>query len=134
MSNHFPDLKIERAADGCIILESVDMGNIDRVTIHPVHLRYLADTFGLGDTTTHKTIAALTRRLQLLNHRIQHLDNWLCNYSDSKHADLSYEQAYSGGTADMAEEFCAELMDVEPQGDTPTPAPSIPAKATVKGG
>ncbi|MCU9611760.1 hypothetical protein OEK97_28030, partial [Escherichia coli] len=72
----------------------------------------------------HKTIATLTRRLQLLNSRIQHLDNWLRTLSDSDRADLTYEIGFSGGTADMAAEFCAELVDAEPQQVAPAPAPN----------
>jgi hypothetical protein len=82
--------------------------------VHPWQLRAVCENFGLvaGDATTQKTIATLSRRLLLLNSRIKHLDNWLLTLSDSKHADLNYEIGYSSGTADMASEFCADLLDV----------------------
>ena len=96
------------------------------VLIHPWQLRAVCEKFGLvaNDPTTHKTIATLTRRLQLLNSRIQHLDNWLRTLSDTDHADLTYEIGFSGGTADMAKEFCAELVDVVPQDEAPALVPA----------
>jgi len=129
-SDNIPELNIELMDDkqGSLILLEQDIGgNTDRVAIHPIHLRYMAEKFGLvatSDPTAHKTIATLTRRLQLLNSRIQHLDNWLRTLSDSDRADLTYEIGFSGGTADMAAEFCAELVDAEPQQVAPAPAPN----------
>lgn len=111
-------LEIEFAADVHIILEQGSSGHIGRVAIHPKHLQYLAekkDMAGDNASTARKTIATLTRRLQLLDSRIQHLDDWLCTMSDTKHADLNYEIGYSGGTAAMSAEFCAELDDMVTQ-------------------
>jgi len=84
------------------------------VIIHPWQLRRVCEEFGIvsSDTETEKLIARLSRRMQLLNGRIQHLDNWLRTFSDSDHADLNYEMSYSGGTADMAQEFCTELIEI----------------------
>lgn len=129
-SDNIPELNIELMDDkqgSLILLEQDSGGNTDRVAIHPIHLRYMAEKFGLvatSDPTAHKTIATLSRRLQLLNSRIQHLDNWLRTMSDSDHADLTYEVGFSGGTADMAAEFCAELTNTGPQDATPAPAPA----------
>ena len=139
LNDNIPELKIELLDDGkgeaLILLEQDSCGNLDRVAIHPIHLRYLAEKMGLietSDPTAHKTIATLTRRLQLLNSRIQHLDNWLRTLSDTRHTDLSYEIGFSGGTSDMAAEFCAELMDTDPKEATPatTPAPKASSKPT----
>lgn len=119
-------LTIERAADGYILLEQDSGGNIDRVAIHPIHLRYMAEQFGLeatSDPQAAKTIAMLTRRLLVLNDRIDHLADWLANHSDHKHADLTHEMTYARATADIAAEFCAEL-DTVPQDATPAPAPT----------
>ena len=129
-SDNIPELNIELMEDkqgSLILLEQDSGGNLDRVAIHPIHLRYMAEKFGLiatSDPTAHQTIATLTRRLHLLNSRIQHLDNWLRTMSDSDHADLTYEVGFSGGTADMAAEFCAELTNTGPQDPTPAPAPT----------
>ncbi|TSA15031.1 MAG: hypothetical protein D4R79_02015 [Comamonadaceae bacterium] len=66
------------------------------------------------DPTAKKTIAMLTRRLLLLRDRIGFLSNWLANHSDHRHADLSYETTYAIATADIADEFCADLEDTTP--------------------
>ena len=137
MNDNIPDLKIEMMndgqGDGLILLEQDSGGNIDRVAIHPIQLRYMAEKMGLvesSDPTTQKTIATLTRRLHLLRERIDHLANWLANHSDTQHADLSYEQTYSTATADIADEFCAELMGVQACTETPKPTPEPPNLAT----
>lgn len=64
-----------------------------------------------GDLMAAKTIATLTRRLLVLRERIDDMADCLCNHSDRKHADLSYEMTFANATADIAAEFCAELMD-----------------------
>jgi hypothetical protein len=133
LNDNFPDLKIELMTDeqgSLIILEQDSCGNVDRVAIHPIHIRHMAEKMGLieaNDPTARKTIATLTRRLLALNDRIIHLDYWLTNHSDSKHADLSYEQTYAMATADIAAEFCAELVGTEPPAMTPAPAPTVKA-------
>lgn len=152
MKDSLPDLKFELIADGIgqglILLEQNDCGEAHSVAIHPLHLRYLAEQFGLlpaSDPPPQKTIAMLTRRLLVLHERINHLADWLVTYSDFKHADLSYEQTYARATADIADEFCAELIDTESTGaenafmgcfetpadkdDTDNPAP--PAQASL---
>lgn len=89
------------------------------VLIHPWQLRAVCEQFGIiaSDPQAAKTIATLTRRLMVLRDRIDHLADYLANHSDSKHADLSFEQSYATATADIADEFCAELMDTEPPGN-----------------
>ena len=61
-----------------------------------------------------KEIATLQRRMLVLRDRIDHLAEYLALHSDSQHADLSYEQTYATATADIADEFCAELNDPAP--------------------
>lgn len=117
MNDNIPELKIELMDDtagSLILLEQDSCGNIDRVAIHPIHLRYMAEKMGLietSDPTAHKTIAMLTRRLLLLRDRMDNLHNYLVNHSDHKHADLSYEVTYATACVDLADEFCAELDD-----------------------
>lgn len=104
------------------------------VLIHPWQLRAVCEQFGIiaSDPQAAKTIATLTRRLLVLNERIDHLADYLANHSDSKHANLTYEQSYARATADIATEFCAELMDAPPC-DSPAPTPT-PAMTERKGG
>lgn len=116
MNQSIPSLKIELMdeSDRLILLEQEHGGNTDRVVIHPLHLRYMTEKFGLvaiGDPLAQKAVNTLTRRLILLEDRISHLADYLANHSDHQHADLSYELAYARATADIAVEFCAELDD-----------------------
>ncbi len=84
------------------------------VLIDPWQLRAVCEQFGIiaSDTQAEKRIATLTRRLLAMRDRVDHLAHFLANHSDSKHADLYYEQTYATATADIAAEFCAELEDV----------------------
>jgi hypothetical protein len=103
--------------EGLILLEQDNCGNVERVAIHPIHLRYLDEKFGLvesNDPQAQKTIAMLERRLRLLRDRIDHLGNHLTNHSDRERADLDYEITYAEATADLADEFCLEA-----DGDSP---------------
>lgn len=94
------------------------------VLIHPWQLRAVCEQFGIiaSDPQAAKTITTLTRRLHLLRDRIDRLHNYLVNHSDHKHADLTYEVTYATATVDIADEFCAELVDT-----TEDPAPAITA-------
>jgi hypothetical protein len=120
MNDNIPELKIEQIndgiGDGLILLEQDSGGNIDRVAVHPIHLRYMAEKIGLIKTTDPQAvqiIAKLERRLRLLRDRIEHMGNYLANHSDHRHADLSYEVTYMTATADLADEFCAEFESTD---------------------
>lgn len=128
MNDSIPDLKIELMDDShgsLILLEQDSGGNIDRVAIHPIHLRYMAEKMGLADTSDPqalKTVTTLQRRMVLLRDRIDKLHHYLVNHSDHKHADLSYEVTYATACIDMADEFCADFAAAEPSDGAPTPA------------
>lgn len=131
LAERFPNLEIERAGDGLILLKQNDGdGNIDHIELHPLHVRHLAQTCGLvdpGDPQAARTIATLTRRLHTLRERVGHLAYWLNNLSDSDHADMSYEQTYATATADMADEFCRDFeLSADP--GVKKPAPLKPAE------
>ena len=122
-----PHLNIEVLNNGNIRLENESMGDCYSVDLHPMHLRLIAEKMGLveaSDPQAQKTNATLTRRLLVLHERIDHMAYWLANHSDSKHADLSYEQTYATATADIAGEFCAELAGVQPCTEQPKQAPA----------
>jgi hypothetical protein len=120
MNEHFEELTIEIADDEkgrFIILRQDNCGNSESVAIHPMHLRYMAEKFGLVETSdpqASKTIAMLKRRMTVLQDRIESLHDFLANHSDHKHADLSFEVSYATATLDIANEFCADL---EAQGE-----------------
>lgn len=134
MNDDIPNLKIERMddglGDGLILLEQRDnSGNVSSIAIHPIHLRHMAEKFGLVETSdpqARKTIGALARRLRLLRDRIDHLGDYLTNYSDHAHANLDYEMTYITATAALADEFCADLDDPVASVDSATPAHLTP--------
>lgn len=116
MNDTIPALTIEQLdpsnGDGLIVLEQDTCGNVDRVAIHPLHVRHLAEKFGLVpscDLEAARTIATMTRRMRSLAERVQHLNDWMHEHSDTRHADFTYEQSYSQATTDLAIEFCHEL-------------------------
>jgi hypothetical protein len=122
LNDNIPEIKIEFMADGLgdglILLEQDSCGNIDRVAIHPIHLRYMAEKAGLVETTDPqalRTIATLSRRLMVLRDRIDHLSDYLTHQSDHDHANLDYELTYITATADIANEFCADLGEPLPK-------------------
>ena len=119
MNDNIPELKIEMMADehgSLIILEQDSGGNLDRVAIHPIHLRYMAEKMGLittNDPQALKTIAALQRRMQALRDRIESLADWMAQHSDHKHADLSHETTQLNAMADLAREWCHDFDEPE---------------------
>jgi hypothetical protein len=129
MNDYIPALKIEiddGSGDGLILLEHDYSGNVDRVLIHPVQIRHIAEQCGLvetSDPTAQRAIATLARRLGLLHRRIDHLSDWLQNHSDHEHADLSYERIYAAATADIAAECCADLDQFAPKSSEPSAQP-----------
>ena len=100
------------------------------VTMHPWQLKTVLEQFGVvaADKDAGKAIATLERRLVQLRERIETLHDYLCNNSDHKHADLTWEVVYATATLDIANEFCHDL-------DTPANSaplqPLHPTPATV---
>ena len=131
MNDSIPDLKIEHMddgqGDGLIVLEQDSGGNIDRVAIHPIHLRYMAEKMGLVETSdpqAAKTIATLQRRMMALRDRIASLADWMAQYSDHRHADLSHETTQLNATADLAREWCHDFEESE-QAAHPSSLPMV---------
>lgn len=94
------------------------MGDSYIVDLHPIHLRYIAEKTGLvrevfaSEADALRMVVKLKRRLLVLKARIDHLGQFLSCFSDSEHADLEYEQTYATATADICDEFCADLDDI----------------------
>ena len=122
--HHMSAEQINDAQGPAIMLtQQDDYSEPSTVLLHPWQLRAVCEQFGIiaSDSQAAKTIATLTRRLMVLHDRIEHLANFLANHSDSKHADLTYEQTYAMATADIAAEFCAELTDSPANAAPPPP-------------
>lgn len=114
MRDDIPELRIEPMDEGSplLLLEQDGGGNVDRVAVHPIHVRYMAERMGLAeasDLDAHRTIARLTRRMRMLTGRIVELADQLNGFSDA----MEREKALARATADMAVEFCAELSPEE---------------------
>jgi len=101
------------------------------VLVHPWQLRAVCEQFGIiaSDPQTAKTIATLTRRLLVLRDRIDHLGDYLTNRSDHDNANLDYELTYITATADIASEYCADLLVTMSPTDA-SPPQTAPVKTT----
>ncbi|MDD5029861.1 MAG: hypothetical protein PHH58_10225 [Rhodoferax sp.] len=125
-----------------MLTQQDDHSEPSTVLVHPWQLRAVCEQFGIiaSDPQAEKTIATLTRRLLALNQRVGHLAYWLVNQSDHEHANLDYEQEYAAATADIAAEFCAELVGTSADSapppmqplQTPRPVPCKPDASTVQ--
>lgn len=105
------DLAYEINGDTINLEQDLGCGEVSRIDLHPIHLRLLCAEAGLlrGDADAWREVEKLSRRVRLLAQRIDHLGEYLCLHSDSEHADLTYEQTYATATADLADEFVADL-------------------------
>jgi hypothetical protein len=128
--SHF-SLKAERTND-CILLTQRDsQGKINEVRLNPWQLRAACEHFGLltADPQAAKTIATLQRRMLALRDRIDALGDYLTNFSDHEHADLTHELITIRAMAELADEWCADFEDPPeaPARATP-PAPALTAQ------
>ncbi|MBA3773996.1 MAG: hypothetical protein H0X13_16345 [Ramlibacter sp.] len=119
------DLAYEVNGDTINLEQDLGCGEVDRITLHPIHLRLLAECTGLlapgSSTGRDLTIAWLCRQMRILYERINRLDDWLHEHSDHEHADLSYEMTYSFATWELAHEFVQQLPDLQEAGVENTP-------------
>ena len=100
------DLSIRRTSTTAIILQQTVNGEAERISIHPVQLRYIAEQFGLiapGDQDAAKAIAAMQRRLRQMRDRARHQVEILTAGSP--------EHAYAEATAAIADEYCADFVE-----------------------
>lgn len=149
MNTVFPQLRIEHLENGLIRLEDDSSLETCVLVVHPLQVRHMAKNLGFvremsasdadmlatvrgRHADAVRTVLILKRRMLALKKRIDHLGNWLCTQSDSEHADLSYEMDYATATADICDEFCADLDDlVSMAGDGAGATPAVPAVSRV---
>ena len=88
------------------------------VLVHPFQLRAVCEQFGIiaSDPQAEKTIATLQRRMAKLSERIADLYDWMLQFSDHKHADLSHEMDCLDALRDLAKEWCADFEEGFPEG------------------
>lgn len=124
------DLSYEVDEDGGVNLEQdAGCGEVSRITLHPVHVRLLAEEAGIlapsSNIEADRTIARLSRQMRLLFERIDQLDDWLNQAAQRGHEDLAMETTYSFATWELAQEFVTEL---------PIPRSTTPKANTRKSG
>lgn len=121
-----------QSIQGCpviVLTQQNEFSEPDEVRIHPRQMRALCEHFGLmeADPQANKTITTLQRRMLALRDRIDALGDYMTNFSDHKHADLSHELNTVNLLADLADEWCADFQDAtaaHPAPATEQPAPS----------
>lgn len=109
---HFTARHITDAHGPAIMLEQQEgIEDAMSIMVHPWQLRAACEHLGImaSDKQAERTIATLTRRIKTLAGRIERLAEYLETHSDTRHADLSYEQTYARATAEIAGEFIAEM-------------------------
>lgn len=114
-----PELTIELVEDGTLLLTHKDTyGNgDDMVSVHPMHLRFMAEKLGLVNTMTDTEARALqmvdklTRRMGVLHERIKQVRDWMWQNSERgfDDCDINIEAWYSDATLDISNEFMAEI-------------------------
>lgn len=117
MTDNIPALSIERNDDGTITLEQDWCGNVDRVAVHPLHLRFIAERMGLvrevsaSEADMVRTVATVKRRMLLLQNRVKHLHEMLLIVAGAGREDLDYELTHCGATLDLLDEFVEDLAE-----------------------
>lgn len=110
-TDDIPDLQIDRAEGKLISLAQGDGYEGSRIDIHPIHVRYIVEQFGLIETSnpdTAKVIASLERRLSLLRDRARRQAEMLRAAGNQEHL------AYAEATVAIADEYCADMI-LEPR-------------------
>lgn len=119
-----PELRIEPCDDGTLLLEQDAGGQVDRVQVHPLHIRLIAERFGLastGDPTAARQISKLQRRLRLVREEVALLDDWLHAESSADRISLE-EMVKARDILTMLNEF---IVDFEPDAVRPASQPLV---------
>lgn len=116
-----PALKIEAMEGGCVIVECEDpYGNGDAsISLHPMHLRLIAEKMGLAASVTDSEAQALlmvdklARRMRVLHERIKQVHEWMWENAERgfDDCDINIEAWYIDATLDLSKEFMAEIEE-----------------------
>lgn len=95
------------------IEQDAGAGEVDRVLLHPMHVRLIASELGLlkGEEGAWRRVETLERRLTVLRDRIETLNGALFAEPIYPAGDPRRDPnvIYSEATLEIAEEFCADL-------------------------
>lgn len=117
VEDYMPNMKIETNDDGSLTLESEWSGNLDRVLVHPVQLRYLAEKMGLIKDVTAST-GELTRDLDRMKRNMlrirEHavgLRHNLVTSPEWENADLTFEMGQVDTLVDLLDMAVDDFVD-----------------------
>lgn len=148
LTENIPQLGIESNDDGTITLEQDCSGNVDRVTIHPIHLRLMAERLGLLEklsaNTEQPTRAEQARDLNRLKRNMlrvrEHsleLQHLFKTSADWRHADLTFEMGLINTLVDLLDMAVDDFVDDfeaicpeprKPRGQEPQSEPAGPVQ------
>lgn len=113
MFTKVPDLSYEIEGDCINIEQDAGCGEVDRISLHPIHLRLLASEAGLleGDAYAWKRVETLERRIRALCIRIASLDEqlWAVPVFPPGSSRADPINLYSEATRELAEEWAEDL-------------------------
>lgn len=136
--HHLSAERIEDEHGPAIVLsqqEGIEDSNV--IVIHPWQLRAMCEQFGIiaSEDRVRQTIASLQRRMKGLLERIEDLADWMAQYSDHRHADLSYEMTQLRALRELTDEWCADFGSKEAaptvEMDSTPECATAPAQATL---
>lgn len=107
----------------CINIEQDSgCGEVNAVSLHPIHLRLLATEAGLmqGDQDAWRRVEALERRLFRVRSRVEELDRWLAEDLGKDSPDLALHSTFSAATLAILDEWCAEMTATQTQPEPST--------------
>ncbi|WP_422085435.1 hypothetical protein [Variovorax sp.] len=119
-----PDLRIEvsHSEDLVILQQSGGGGDVDRIAIHRWQVRMLAEHFGLlpSSASSLGAVAMLARRLRKLQERIDLLGEHIDQFVDDE-----FTKQYSFATCELADEFLADLEELQGGAASARPASAV---------
>ena len=120
------DLSFEIDGDAIELEQDAGCGEVNRICLHPVHVRLLAEQTGLlapsSNIEADATIARLSRHLRTLHDRIDRLDDWIRQKAENGREDLEAESIFSYATWELSSSFIEDLV-----GNAAGVTPALPA-------
>ena len=127
-----PELEIEYGDDRSIILTQGIGGSLNRIVLHSIHIRHLAEIGGALDSPNQlEDMHARTERALLrLSERVITFRDYFARYADFKHANLNNEMVQLNYLRDLAfdsledlghDDLIAALAESD---DAPAPPPT----------
>ena len=125
------ELEIECGGDRSIILTQGIGGSLNRIVLHSIHIRHIAEIGGALDSPNQlEGLHARTKRaLRRLSERVITFRDYFARYADFDHADLNDEMVQLNSLHDLAvdgledlghDDLIATLAESE---DAPEPPP-----------